>query len=127
MTTINAFAESGADFRGTYSRRIANPRYVSAIRTEASGSSETASATLTSVRVRGIRATVRWRGNETASTFDVGIRQIPGEWKTVVTRNPAHSYTVRGRHQPGTQCAFVLATHPVLPGPWTAPSSFRFP
>jgi hypothetical protein len=120
-------AEGGADFRGTYSRGIANPRYVTAIRTEASGSTETASATLTSVRVRGIRATVRWRGNETASTFDVGLRQIPGGWKTVVTRNPAHSYTVRGRHRTRYSVRVRARDASGAPGPWTAPSSFRFP
>jgi hypothetical protein len=120
-------AESGADFRGTYSRRIADSRYVSAISPEATGSAERASATIISITVRGVRAAVRWRGSETASTFDVGLRQIPGGWKTVVTRNPAHSYIVRGRHRTRYAVRVRARDASGAPGPWTASRSFRFP
>jgi hypothetical protein len=120
-------AESGADFRGTYSRQIADSRYVSAISTEASGGAETASATILSITVRGVRATVRWKGSETASTFDVGVRRIPGGWKTVVARNSAHSYTVRGRHRARYAVRVRARDASGVPGPWTASRGFRFP
>jgi Glycosyl hydrolase family 26 len=120
-------ADSGAGFRGTFSTRIASSRYVSAVRTETvGGETETASATLVSVTVRGLRATVRWRGNGSASTFDLGLRRAHGQWRTLVTRYPHQSYTVRGTQ--GTRYAVRVRGRNAsgVPGPWSAARSFKF-
>ena len=121
-------ADSGAGFRSTFSTRIGSPRYISAVRTETvGGKTETASATLISVTVQRLRATVRWRGNGSATTFDLGLRQGRGKWKPVVTHYPNRSYTVRGTH--GTRYAVRVRGRNTSgePGPWSAAQRFKFP
>ena len=84
-------ADSGAGFRSTFSTRIGSSRYISAVRTETVGGvTETASAAVVSVTVRGLRATVRWRGNGSARPSILGSdgRTASGglSWRTTPTR-----------------------------------------
>ncbi|MFY9579286.1 MAG: glycosyl hydrolase [Gaiellaceae bacterium] len=79
-------------FRTTYSARISNPRYVSATRSGA-----VPVATLLSPSVRGIRATIRWRGNASAVRYDVQLRRGTSAWGTVRSGTSARTLSVRGR------------------------------
>jgi len=79
-------------FRTTYSARISNPRYVSETRSVA-----VPVATLLTPRVRGTRATIRWRGNASAVRYDVQLRRGDAAWGTVRSGIAARTLSVRGR------------------------------
>jgi FG-GAP-like repeat len=91
------------------------------------GTTETAVATVVSVAVRRLRATVRWRGNAAASTFDLALRRSGASWKTVVTRDPGRTYTVSAAR--GTRYAVRVRGRNAsgAPGPWSASRTFRIP
>jgi len=56
-----------------------------------------AAVKLASVTVRGRNAVIRWRGNATATSYDVGLRRIPGAWRIVRSRYTPNTYALRGK------------------------------
>jgi hypothetical protein len=123
-------ADSGAGFGSTYASRISNSRYVSAIRTEeVDGKSQSSVplAAIASLTERGRTVVVRWRGNSTAASFDVGLRQGPAAWSIVRHRFTGRSYTVRGKS--GKRYAVRVRAYPRdgAAGPWSATRTFSLP
>jgi hypothetical protein len=82
-------------------------------------------ATLLAPRVSGRVATIRWRGNETAVSFDVGVRRTG--WRTVA--RSLHATSLRLRGSPGLRIlARVRARNADgAAGPWSAAQAIRFP
>jgi len=85
---------------------------------------QTPAATLVSVTLRSGAATARWRGNTAAATFDVGLRRVPGAWKTVLSRTVRTAYTVHGKR--GTRYAVRVRARgrSGTVGLWSAVRSF---
>ena len=47
-------------------------------------------------RARGRLATLAWRGNLAADTFDLALRRAVGNWRIVVSASPRTTYRLRG-------------------------------
>jgi hypothetical protein len=84
-----------------------------------------ATAQLLAPTVRVHVATLRWRGNEQAKSFDVGVRRLGGPWRTLAKAVGGKSLRVDG--VPGTQMQARVRARDGngVPGPWSAPRSFR--
>ena len=84
-----------------------------------------ATAQLLAPTVRAHQATLRWRGNELAKSFDVGVRRLGGPWRTLAKAVTRKSLRVEGI--PGTQMQARIRARDGdgVPGPWSAPRSFR--
>jgi hypothetical protein len=81
--------------------------------------------TMLAPTVRGHQATLRWRGNDVATLYDVAVQRTGGAWRTVARHLLTTSYRVRG--MPGTQLqARVRALNAGnLAGRWSQPKRFR--
>jgi hypothetical protein len=84
-----------------------------------------ATAVLLAPTVRSHEATLRWRGNAQARTYDVSVRRLGGPWRTLakaVGRKP-----VRVEGVPGTQMQARVRARDEdgVPGAWSTPRSFR--
>ena len=84
-----------------------------------------ATAVLLAPTVRSHRATLRWRGNAHAKTYDVGVRRAGGPWRTLARALGARSLRVEG--VPGTRMQARVRARDAdgVAGPWSAARSFR--
>jgi hypothetical protein len=120
-------ADSGAGFRTAFARRIASQRYVSAATMTTTAAPQTATAVIVSVHVRGRVATIGWRGNSVAHSYDVSVRRAPAAWRTVASRLDSNSYRLRGK--PGTKVQIRVRGRDASgnAGPWSSARTIRFP
>jgi len=117
-------ADSGASWRAAFSARIADPRYISATLSEPVGQQLVPAVASLSVTVRGTAATVRWRGNATASTYDVAVRRPSSTWHTARSRSAGTTYRVRGRSGQRFQVRVRARDSAGAPGPWSRTATF---
>ena len=71
-------------------------------------------------------ATLRWRGNAYATTYDVAVARAGSAWRTVATRLGATSYLVHG--VPGARMVARVRARDAsdVPGSWSQAQPFRF-
>ena len=108
-------------FRTTFSARISNPRYVSATLSVA-----VPAATQLTPRVRGTRATFRWRGNASAARFDVQLRSGRAAWGIVRSSTAARTLNVRGRRGEHVAVRVRAIDSTGFVGLWSAPRAVVF-
>ena len=84
-----------------------------------------ATAVLLAPTIRSHQATLRWRGNVHAKTYDVGVRRLGGPWRTLAKALGKKSIQVDG--VPGTPMQARVRAHDAdgVPGPWSDTRSFR--
>jgi Glycosyl hydrolase family 26 len=118
-------ADSGAGFGAAFARRISSSRYLSSIMT-ARAPEIRAAATLLAPIVRGTTATIRWRGNDVAQTYDLQVRGTKKPWRTLVSRVRARRFTLRGA--PGQQLQVRVRARDDIdqPGAWSNMQRIRF-
>jgi len=117
-------ADSGAGWRAAFSARIADPRYISATLSEPVGQQVTPATASLSVAVRSAVATIRWRGNTTAATYDLASRLPSGPWKTIRSRSTATTYALHGRAGQRLQVRVRARDTDGTPGPWSQATTF---
>ena len=77
--------------------------------------------------VVGVRsATVRWRGNEIAVTYDLAVKALGRRWRTVVSRLGATSRRLRGEPGRRIQVRVRARDGDGRPGAWSRAQSIRF-
>lgn len=84
-----------------------------------------ATAVLLAPTVKAHRATLRWRGNPAAKTFDVGVRRLGGPWRTLAKAVGEKSMRVDGVPRTQMQARVRARDTDGVPGPWSDPRSFR--
>jgi hypothetical protein len=88
----------GPEVQALFAARIASERYVSTVTTlPIESNPQPAVAKLVSAQARRGVATVRWRGNYAADTYDVALRRSVGAWRLVATKRVAVTYRTRLR------------------------------
>jgi hypothetical protein len=118
----------GPAVRALFASRIASPRYVSAIATEAVDSTPTiATATLLVPKVRRSVVFARWNGNLAAHTYDLQIKRRARPWRTIATGVSAKSKRVEGSS--GERVQLRVRAHDVdgVAGPWSPARPLVFP
>ena len=87
-----------------------------------------ATATITQpvARSRSGWATLRWRGNPVARTYDVAVRRSDGAWRTLATRLKGTTYRVRGTPGSLMQARVRARDEADVPGAWSPARAFRF-
>ena len=84
-----------------------------------------ATAVLLAPTVRSHRATLRWRGDAHARTYDVGVRRRGGAWRTLAKALARTSIRVDGVPGTAMQARVRARDADGVPGPWSSPRSFR--
>jgi len=118
----------GPEIQALFARRISSQRYVSAISTQTVQSTPAvATAELLAPTIRGRSAIVRWVGNLSAATYDLGLKRGTAPWRSAASGVTAKSYrlkgTARGRVLLRVRARDVDGTA----GPWSAVRVVRFP
>jgi hypothetical protein len=120
-------AQSGADFQGTYARRIASPRYISGTLSQPVGARPvTAVVRLRSPLHHAHTVIVRWSGNQTASTYELAVRRRTPAWHTVARGLHTTHKTLRGRRGQTEQVRVRARTSTGTRGPWTRAERITF-
>jgi hypothetical protein len=117
----------GPEMQALFSRRIDSPRYLTTVVTTTVQTQPlVATAALLPMQRVGQIATIRWRGNLAADSFDVQLRRRQGIWRETVTLGTATSRRLRGSR--GERVSIRVRAHDVqgTPGPWSAPRTLRF-
>jgi Glycosyl hydrolase family 26 len=117
----------GPEMQALYARRISAPHYVSAIATE-SVESQPQAATAQVVRrvVQGRAATIEWRGDLAADTYDVALRRANARWKTVASGVASTTSRVRGRSGERVRVRVRARDVDGKPGAWTPALTLAF-
>jgi hypothetical protein len=82
-------------------------------------------ATMLAPIVRAHRAMLRWRGDVRARTYDVAVRRVGRDWRTVATRLAARSFRVVGAPNVLLEARVRARDADDAPGPWSPPRAFR--
>jgi len=82
-------------------------------------------AVLLAPTVRGHQATLRWRGNANARSYDVGVRRRGGPWRTVAKAFVKKAILVDGVPGTAMQARVRARDADGIPGPWSDARSFR--
>lgn len=85
----------------------------------------TATVVLLAPTVRGHHATLRWRGDAHARSYDVGVRRRGGPWRTVAKAFAKRSIRVDGVPGTAMQARVRARDADGVPGPWSDARSFR--
>lgn len=118
----------GPEIRALFAGRIASERYISAVSTE----SVDAPILVPTVEVlrptlRGRTATVRWKGNLAAHTFDVAVKPRAATWRTVANGLMRSTYKLTA--SAGARVLVRVRPHDVYgsAGPWSRPQAIAYP
>jgi hypothetical protein len=111
-------AESGADFRGTFARRILSSHYISAI-LKAPAAEQAATAMLLSTVVHGRTAELVWQGNGIAKTFDLAVKRGVSPWQTIESGGSTTTFTLKGAPRQHAQVRVRARDDIDQPGPWS--------
>lgn len=118
----------GPELRALFSRRIASPRYVSAIATESvDATPQPATVSLLPPVIRGRTGTAHWRGNLAADTYDVAIRRQKGGWRVAARYLMRTAYRLQGK--PRERFLVRIRARDVFDTvtPWSSPAVIAFP
>jgi hypothetical protein len=118
----------GSEVRAIFARRIASGRYLSPVSTEVVDSRpQPPTVALLTPTVRGLTATVRWKGNLAADAYDLAIKPRSRAWRIVAKHLTATSYPLKGAA--GDRMLVRVRPRDVFgsPGSWSASRSLAFP
>jgi hypothetical protein len=118
----------GPAIRALYSRRIASPRYVSAIATEhVDATPQPATVTMATLSVHGRTATAHWHGNLAADTYDLAVRRSTGGWRVVAQHVRRASYRMRGQLRERLRVRVRARDVFGAISPWSPAAAIAFP